>query len=208
MVALPDGRVVLFGGNGENGLHNDLFIFENSSWNAVAPANIPPSPLANHSAAVSNSQMYAFGGWGSPPGIVFGDMSAYNLQTRKWTQPCQQGDSPGPRFMHSMVSLPDGTLLVFGGLDQTGSLTSNWVFRCNPTTGTWERLAFHPRGSRYGHSAAFYGGKMYIWGGNDLSQNLNDMWVYDPEKDEWSEVLQPGGEHEAAGAGPTCHVWL
>ncbi|MCD6456104.1 MAG: hypothetical protein J7K81_04875 [Methanophagales archaeon] len=43
MVTLPDGRVMLFGGEGYQGdLKDDLFVYDANGWNTVDPENDPP----------------------------------------------------------------------------------------------------------------------------------------------------------------------
>jgi hypothetical protein len=45
-----------------------------------------------------------------------------------------------------------------------------------------------PRG-RYGHFMGYYDGKLIVFGGKDKNDVLlNDLWVYDIQKDLWTEI--------------------
>ena len=46
---------------------------------------------------------------------------------------------------------------------------------------------------RHGHSAEALGGKIYVFGGQEYSENSKKycMEVYDPEWDEWNRLDQP-----------------
>jgi hypothetical protein len=43
---------------------------------------------------------------------------------------------------------------------------------------------------RYGHFMGYYDGKLIVFGGKDKNEvMLNDLWVYDIQKDFWTEIV-------------------
>jgi N-acetylneuraminic acid mutarotase len=75
--------------------------------------------------------------------------------------------------------------VVAGALSPEGISTEAWVF--SPATGTWSQLpdmAFQ----REAPAAAFIGGKLYVTGGYDISDVVNQaaLEIYDPRTGQWS----------------------
>ncbi|KJK00268.1 hypothetical protein UB44_10620 [Burkholderiaceae bacterium 26] len=85
------------------------------------------------------------------------------------------------RMNHSATLLPDGTVLVFGGLDSKGNtLTDLEIFA--PSTNSFSGLANPGLLARSGHSATVLtDGRLLIAGGADASGNaLRTVELYDP----------------------------
>lgn len=65
---------------------------------------------------------------------------------------------------------------VFGPLDDM------WQYSCSDQM--WNPIQFVAVApvERYGHSSVYWDEKMYIFGGWDLQENFNDVWMYEVEK--------------------------
>jgi N-acetylneuraminic acid mutarotase len=87
--------------------------------------------------------------------------------------------------------------LVFAGTASGGD-ESNRLYRWSLGEGTWTQVsAGRPPGGRYKAAAAMAGALMVVHGGrtNDSGEDvtLQDVWVFDPADDTWTEVNTNGG---------------
>jgi len=138
----------------------------------------------------STSQMFAFGG------LKNGDFSSEPITTTRfwedniWAGASLTGDTPKPRFGHSMVLLGDSTLFLWGGFDSESSLcdsylldTENWVWKKANILGEGPSpRGFHTATSISGNRIAFVGGADFD------SDSSNEVFIlnFDLEKDELS----------------------
>jgi len=141
MVTLPDGRILLFGGEDAQGtLFNDLYAFENNGWAKITPHNSPPTPRYNHQAWVRGDAMYIWGGQGQTGPL--NDLWNYNSTTNTWQQVPTTGPGPVARQGQSTTTLADGSVIIVGGTDTNGNpLKDAW--RLN-TNNTYTRLTDAP----------------------------------------------------------------
>ena len=90
--------------------------------------------------------------------------------------------STGPRSGHGVAAV-GRKIYVFGGLDDTGILSS--VLEYDPASDSWERKADMPF-ARGAMGSAVLGGKIYVVGG--LSAGVIDaVHAYDPATDSWRQ---------------------
>jgi hypothetical protein len=107
-----------------------------------------------------------------------------------WT-PITPPDSPGARQGHSMVTLPDGRVLLFGGWDG-GVVWFNDTWAFDPVEYNWEKIipANTPPLARRDHGAWVRDGKMLVFGGIGAGGTcFNDLWSYDQTTNYWTEHL-------------------
>lgn len=160
MVPLADGRILLFGGEGAEGLSDDLSVFDNGNWNSVTPSNTPPAPRRDHKAWVRGEQMYVWGGFGENQ-QVFNDLWKYDVQTNAWNEVATGGTRPPARYGHTSTTLADGSMLIFGGTGADGVARRD-LWRLN-TDGSWTELV--SAAYRYSHhNAQLVDGYLYIFG--------------------------------------------
>lgn len=94
------------------------------------------------------------------------------------------------RFGHSMVTLPNGSTLLFGGEDIEGLKNDLFVFQNNDwnsvtPTGT-------PPSPRSNQSMVrLSDGSVYVFGGESEGGVNNDLFRYIYEINEWNPVTQP-----------------
>jgi hypothetical protein len=194
-------KIYLFGGHTNSNPVNELNVFDpqvgsQGEWRALSPAGTAPNARYNHTAVALGSKMYVFSGQGS---TYFKDLWVYDPAVGSdgtWSKLSPTGSYPIQRVMHSAVAL-NGKMYVFGG---NASLLMNDLRVYDPSigaNGAWS--AVNPSGTapskRQAHTAAVIGGKMYIFGGNGSTGNLNDLHVYDPSvgaQGSWS-ALSPAG---------------
>ncbi|MBN1199051.1 MAG: T9SS type A sorting domain-containing protein [Bacteroidales bacterium] len=118
-----------------------------------------------------------------------------SLLAQDW-QSLTPPNSPSPREGHSMVTIPEGKILLFGGGVPGQDLFNDlFVFEQND----WNEITPEnaPPPARMEHEAWISGDKMYIYGGLGESGPLDDMWTYDLSLNRWEQPSLPGGRPPA-----------
>ena len=110
-------------------------------------------------------------------------------------------DAPAARHGHSMVTLPDGRVMLFGGADEEGNCFNDLhAFDGN----NWAPLPVDPAPpARRDHAAWYANSKMYVSSGKGPAGPLSDLWYYDLQASSWQEVGLPG-DKPAARYGHTA----
>ncbi len=104
-----------------------------------------------------------------------------------WTQVTGDADWP-VREAHSSVVLPNGDLLVMGGLLEIGFAKDAW--RSSDGGGTWLLMTGDaPWGLRYEHSSvALPDGKVLVMGGDGPTGRKNDVWQSADGGSTWTQL--------------------
>ncbi len=103
-----------------------------------------------------------------------------------------------PRAGHSATLLPDGRVLVAGGINRDGILASAELY--DPLKDTWTAAgALHE--ARFRHSATLLpDGRVLVAGNGTLTAPLTSVELYDPARNSWSSAAplpQAQNEHAA-----------
>ena len=119
------------------------------------------------------------------PGMLWAD---------DWTT-LTPSDPPAARHGHSMVTLPDGRVMLFGGADEEGNCFNDLhAFDGN----NWAPLPVDPAPpARRDHAAWYANSKMYVSSGKGSAGPLSDLWYYDLQASSWQEVDLPGDKPTA-----------
>ena len=119
----------------------------------------------------------------------------------KWID-LNPSNPPPIRYSHTAQAIND-KLYVFGGYGgKSGNdfLNDLWVY--DPENNTWTELEPNQNNKnnnknknkipqkRYSHSAQTINNKMYVFGGYNDTNLLNDLWVYDPTNNSWEEKIK------------------
>lgn len=144
---------------------------------------------ANHTAVFLEPAIYMFGG---TDGVeVFNSISAFDLDTRLWSDLPLRDPCPCPRIKHAACLVRwqhVDYIYVFGGVDGTRCLDDFW--RCNLATGAFELIV--PAGSRAppalsSHCMARLGAsEIVVFGGVSNKQLVTQTWFYNLETNTWS----------------------
>jgi N-acetylneuraminic acid mutarotase len=159
--------------------------------------------------------------------VVFHRMAGAAVAiTMVWVGGAHAQEPDAPKAEHPWVtlsSLPEpaadlkggavnGKLYLFGGRD--GVRPKNRALAYDPATATWAALKPMPVAT-YGSAIAAYGDKIYLFGGFKLAdkaagwQPSDQVWKYDPEKDEWSPLAAlPTARGGAAAAVADGKIYL
>lgn len=200
-----DGKVYYIGGQMSVTLRfDDIHVFDPDTKLFSKPKiHGKPPKFARHTACSIGKKIYIFGGYDGF-GTFYG-LSVFDVATLTWYTPELKGEKPVPRTNHAVTAV--GTnMYLFGGNDTTkpgkdnlkyGTYGDFQVF--DTVTLTWSQPPVKGKipCARSGHHMITVGTKIYLFGGglwNDKTKSwlerYNDMYVFDTETMEWSEVLQ------------------
>ena len=196
------GKVLLFGGGseGDQKLLRDTWVYDpgTNAWTLLSPSGDVPSGRYGQAMAFDSTRgkVILFGGMRNSS--LLDDTWAYDPQRNTWTQLDPGGDTPSPRYGHSMVFDPNrGMIYLFGGAYEEGDTLTTyndlWVYDC--ARNTWARLdPFGDRPStRAGQSMVLDldADKLMLFAGYGGGA-LNDAWTYDMAQNIWTELDPPG----------------
>jgi len=170
-----------------------LYSISGNSWAEAASAHGAPPPLSHYAlAGIGGGRVLLFGGDADSGAGAQGGTWTLDASKAAWRR-LQPAHSPPPRSRPAMTELGDGRLLLFGGMDASGSpLADTWLF--DPASGDWtERRPAQAPAGRWGHAmAALDAGHVVMFGGNGGGALLSDTWIYDVGRDRWSRLALAG----------------
>ena len=175
-VAMPDGSILVMAGEGTNGFLNDTWrsTDNGATWSLMsANAGWVGRDKTGVTAMPDGSIVLAGGRLGT--GVESNDVwrSADNGAT--WTL---MNASPGwtPRYLHTMVTMPDSSILLMGGT--AGATWMNDVWRSADNGATWTLVnASGWLPTRTGHTTvALKDASIVLMGGG----TENDVWTMSP----------------------------
>lgn len=177
-IKIDDGRVVVLGGIGDNGILDsvEVFDFGTKQFSAFLPML---EPRTQHAVIVREGKLFAMGGRG--PSGVSSTIEVGEIGASAWSFPTTM---PQPRAQHTATLLADGTILIVGGTDGTDELAS--AVRYDVATNTWLD-AGNMAQPRRGHTATrLDASKVLVAGGTNASGVLATAEVYDITTNAWS----------------------
>lgn len=191
-------RVIVFGGLDTLGGTSETWALDVSggTWEQMRPAT-SPGGRAFHVMAYDpgTDRVILFGGEADPAGNTHhGDTWAYDYDTDTWTELTPKR-SPSARGYMVMVYDPVGErLILFGGASGQHAAEDvfgdTWAF--DPRASTWTNLRPDIAPSpRAWYSMAFDAETETIVmfsGGETRDTDLDDVWLFDPRTDAWSQV--------------------
>ncbi|XP_044292378.1 kelch domain-containing protein 1 isoform X3 [Varanus komodoensis] len=151
------------------GWHNDVHVFDTTlqAWyQPTIKQGVPPQPRAAHACAVLGNKGFVFGG--RVLQTRMNDLHSLNLDTWVWSgQICTNGEKPRDRSWHTLTSLADGKLFLYGGLSSDNvPLSDGWMY--GVATNEWKQLAYLPQSRpRLWHTACLgKEGEVMVFGGS------------------------------------------
>lgn len=157
MVTLPDGRVVMFGGLGEDdALFDDTNIFHDT-WTFQEAQNAPSGRFGHITAADDAGNVFVACG---QKGLSDWTNELFVYENGVWSQRQPDGETPDARAWASGW-WHDGGLYVMGGSDGDGDMSDVWTY--DPAADAWGRFT-HPPTTISGASVGIWNGELFIPG--------------------------------------------
>ncbi|MCU0253703.1 MAG: MopE-related protein [Acidobacteria bacterium] len=165
-------EMIIWGGEDKDASGGRRALGDGARWSPLADAWTPvaadgaPTPRRGHSAIWTGLEAIVWGGLddsGNPPA----DTGArYDPATDRW-RAVSTVDAPSPRELHSAV-WTDQEMVVWGGLDPTGSPPADAGGRYDPERDRWGATTADraPRGRAH-HTAVWKIWEMIVWGGSE-----------------------------------------
>ncbi|WNG40330.1 hemolysin [Archangium violaceum] len=214
---LLDGRVLIAGG-GQCPLTNataELYVPALGKWRPAGQLN---QQRFHHAAVLlPNGKVLVMGGNDSEHnGGVLASAELYDPATGTWSF---SGSLSTARSHHTATLLPDGRVLIAGGIDGGGNLLASAELY-DPATGTFSSVGAMGFGRGYHTATLLPTGRVLVAGGAGIEPGLSvSAELYDPATGTWSatggmttprgrhtanllpdgRVLVAGGYHEATG---------
>jgi N-acetylneuraminic acid mutarotase len=183
-VAATGDQLYVIGGYANGNVDQPLvqaFDPRTAAWKDRAPL---PRGLNHIGVIGAGGKIYAFGGFQQQNRDAVADCWVYDPAIDHWS-----AIAPLPSKRGSVsVALLDGKIHVVGGRDQV-SVATHDVY--DPISNRWGSAAPLPPDEGRDHMGLLsYAGKLYAIGGriNDFNHNSDLVEVYDPTKDQWSEL--------------------
>mmetsp|Transcript_117160 Transcript_117160/g.373174 ORF Transcript_117160/g.373174 Transcript_117160/m.373174 type:complete len:792 (+) Transcript_117160:52-2427(+) len=193
-VVNEDGVFYLFGGTDGSARQSDVHAYnvETNLWQEIQTSGRVPPARSGAQAGVWNGAVWFFGGYTKKDGDYFNDVYKYDIATSMWGSVHTLGEAPQKRTDHSVVLFRD-SMLVFGGFD--GHNRFNDLRELHLRDRRWSHVnasrSTTPR-SRFGHTAVIYGHSMYIFGGWDGHDTMQELVEYNISSNMWVQ-LPPHG---------------
>ena len=190
-------RMVVFAGRTSSGDRNDVWAFdlESNTWTDITPAEGPAPRVRSTQNAVydpENRSMIIWSGQILDGGREFlNDIWAFDLEAHTWSQFQPPDPMPNIRYGTAAVFDPrDRALVTFAGFTDDGRFDDTWSFAPNqdqwtdisPSTGHPLRRCLHNGVyDRREH-------RFLIYGGQNSGNGLQDLWAFDLEGNNWTEL--------------------
>ncbi|XP_072515267.1 uncharacterized protein [Salminus brasiliensis] len=181
-VALGD-NIYVYGGILDGVPTDDLMMFNTVSmiWTPIKTTGTSPSARYNHMCAAVNEQIFLFGGCGED-GSYYKDIHILNTETLVWQKSDVKGESPLSCAGQTFTAHHDKDIYLFGGAvtgpDGTVAAT-NEIHKLSIAKMKWKVPLYVgiPPARRHGHVAFILHSHMYVFGGKNDEQELNDLKI-------------------------------
>ncbi len=205
-VLLRDGRILAVGGLGLDGLlaSAELFDLGNGAWSPVADAGVPR--LGHTATVLPDGTVLVSGGTAAQSsGEAAGRQSVQPIASAEVFDPAtgawsQAAGMLAPRFEATATLLPDGRVLIAGGLGSRGVEASAELY--DPATRTFSRTGSMATGRANHAAAALDDGRILVTSGASEQAALRSAELYDPTRGSWTEVADLNQAREGHTATP------
>jgi len=195
-VAMPDGSIVLLGGyDGSGSEKNDVWrsTDNGATWTQQTASAGWEGRRVQSSVAMPDGSIVLMGGLVTS-GYGKNDTWRSTDNGATWTQQTASAEWSA-RDRHSSVVMPDGSIILMGGLGLGFSL-KNDVWRSTDNGTSWtQQTASAGWSKRYGHSSvAMPDGSIVLLGGYDSSgYGKNDVWRSTDNGTTWTQLTPSAG---------------
>ena len=183
---LKDGKVLIVGGIGEDGLNGaELYDPQNERWGVTGSLNT--HRIYHTATLLKNGKVLVVGGgeviWCCPETIPLNTVELYDPDTGTWSF---TGNLNTAVESHTATLLQNGLVLVAGGYAD-GPLNSAELY--DPDTGKWTSVGILGGNiGRYNHTATLLPDGRVLIAGGASSVPVGPAQLYDPDTGAWSST--------------------
>ena len=191
---LEDGRVLVAGGLAVgSGLseRGSSEVYDPATGRWAAAANMSEPRYGHMAVRLQDGRVLAAGGWSrdfrTDPAVTSTEI--YDPSTDVWTP---TGEMNSPRGLPMGTVLPDGRVLVAGGIlyRDTGAIESAEIY--DPRTGQWTETASMSTKRGLASLTRLPDGRVLAAGGVDGKEPVASAEIYDPGSGTWSGAAPMG----------------
>ncbi|KAF8538437.1 hypothetical protein BDD12DRAFT_917694 [Trichophaea hybrida] len=227
-VSSKDGDIYIMGGliRSQN-VRGDLWMIEGNSERLesypVMTTSEGPGPRVGHASLLVGNAFIVFGGDTKLDERDVLDETLYllNTSTRQWSRASPHGHRPSGRYGHTLNIL-GSKLYIFGGQVDTVFFNDLVAFDLNTLQhvgSKWEILVPGAEGStdvpasRTNHTIVTWKDKLFLFGGTNGVEWFNDVWSYDPQTNQWTQldcigfIPSPREGHAAALVNDVMYIF-
>jgi hypothetical protein len=190
-VAMPDGSIIMTGGFNSNSKREVWKSADKGATWTVLTANPGFTARYYHTMNVlPDGSIVIMGGYGDTEGRM-NDVWRSADGGLTWTQMTAHA-AWSARDSHTSVALPDGSLVLIGGFDDT---YLNDVWRSTDNGASWTLVNASPGWSprRMPVAVAMPDGSIVLAGGYDDASRMSDIWISRDRGDTWTPATgNPG----------------
>jgi PKD repeat protein len=177
---MPDGSIILMGGSGGPSYFNDTWrsTDNGATWTLMSANALWMRRSGHSSVAMPDGSIVLMGGFTFPGLGIMNDTCRSTDNGTTWTQ---LAASAGWRSRedHTSVVMPDGSIVLMGGIDASTGTSLNDTWRSTDNGTTWSQMsASSGWGARYDHtSVVMPDGSIVLMGGSVYPAVYgNDTW--------------------------------
>jgi N-acetylneuraminic acid mutarotase len=187
---LPNGKVLVVGGIARTNTMNigpltSAEIFDPASGTWSNTGALPGGRFQHTATLLPNGKVLVAGGYANTnASTVLSDAEIYDPGSGTWAtiNPMQT-----PRAIHTATLLPNGTVLVAGGVNNNSSIPNAEVY--DPMAGTWTPIQGLNTARRLHTASLLPNGKVLVVGGRDNTlAEVASAELYDPASGSWTAV--------------------
>ncbi len=148
---LPDGRILLIGGEIQPTAINECEIYDPKSdtWSITGSLNTPRFWFAH--ATLQDGRIFVAGGWTLSNSNPTNTCEIYDPASGTWEYTASMART---RTQFEAITLPNGKVLILGGTDSTSSDMTNLAEKFDPATETMSTID-NPQPSCYGYEMVY-----------------------------------------------------
>lgn len=181
-------KLYVFGGWNGFGAFNDVYSLDLDSyvWSEIMAKGSLPIARNNHRTATFQNKIYVHGGHDGEKWL--GDMFHFDTAKSMWIKVNVYDYQPSARACHSLNRI-DKKLYMFGGFDGNHSFNDIEVFDIEG--GGWMQLKEYfgiPPIARDAHTMVTSKHCLYLFGGHDGVNHLNDLHEFNTLTNTWTDI--------------------
>jgi len=181
-------------------------------WSKAKVGNgLPVAGIRSHSASLIKNKIFVLGGCDASD--KFNDVAILDTDIQHWYFPTVSGEKRGNFRAHTATCVQNDQIFVFGGGDGPNYFNDLWLFdTVNTSWSKPQTTGKHRPSQRRAHTAEYLDDHIYIFGGGDGKQALNDTYSLNAETLHWSMMKTCGqspskrGYHKSVIVGSRMYI--